>query len=485
MSISGSLSNALSGLTAAARSVEVVSSNVSNALTDGYGRRELELSSRSLGGRGAGVAINGVYRRVDEKVISERRLADAAMGQSSTAMGFLSDLEKALGSPEDPQSLTGVINQLETSLIESASRPDSQSRLNAVLSATKGLAAKFNQVSDRIQSLRLSADHEIANAVLQLNDGLQQAAKLNGAIRTQLAAGYDATALMDQRQQVIDKISQLVPLRQVDRGGGQIALFTPGGAILLDGKPASVGFTPVNLIVPQMKFGSSSLSGLTINGQAVSPGPDGPLAGGKLAGLFEVRDSQAVTAQARLDAVARDMIERFADPSVDPTLGATDPGLFTDGGAAFNSANEVGLAGRIAVNALVDPAAGGGVWRLRDGLGATTPGDVGNAAGLTALSNALTRAKTPPASGGFLGAARSASGLAGDLLSLNKADIRQADSAMSFATAQVDTLKALELQGGVDTDYEMQQLLLIEQAYSANARVVSTVDKLIQTLLGL
>ena len=35
---------------------------------------------------------------------------------------------------------------------------------------------------------------------------------------------------------------------------------------------------------------------------------------------------------------------------------------------------------------------------------------------------------------------------------------------------------------GVDTDAEMQKLLLIEQSFSANARVITTIDALIQTL---
>eukprot|EP00581_Thalassiosira_minuscula_P024003 CAMPEP_0184437988 /NCGR_PEP_ID=MMETSP0738-20130409/628709_1 /TAXON_ID=385413 /ORGANISM="Thalassiosira miniscula, Strain CCMP1093" /LENGTH=42 /DNA_ID= /DNA_START= /DNA_END= /DNA_ORIENTATION= len=41
MSISSALSNALTGLTASARRAEVVSSNISNAMTEGYGRRSL------------------------------------------------------------------------------------------------------------------------------------------------------------------------------------------------------------------------------------------------------------------------------------------------------------------------------------------------------------------------------------------------------------------------------------------------------------
>jgi hypothetical protein len=46
MSISGAVANALSGLTASARSAEVISSNIANAMTDGYGRREVVLGFR-------------------------------------------------------------------------------------------------------------------------------------------------------------------------------------------------------------------------------------------------------------------------------------------------------------------------------------------------------------------------------------------------------------------------------------------------------
>ena len=46
-------------------------------------------------------------------------------------------------------------------------------------------------------------------------------------------------------------------------------------------------------------------------------------------------------------------------------------------------------------------------------------------------------------------------------------------------------LKELELSAGVDTDAELQELLRIEQHYAANARVITTVDELMQTLLSI
>ena len=60
MSIGSAVSNALSGLGAAAESAELISSNVSNALTPGYAKRDLIVSSRHSSQ--GGVKIDGVLR---------------------------------------------------------------------------------------------------------------------------------------------------------------------------------------------------------------------------------------------------------------------------------------------------------------------------------------------------------------------------------------------------------------------------------------
>ena len=60
-----------------------------------------------------------------------------------------------------------------------------------------------------------------------------------------------------------------------------------------------------------------------------------------------------------------------------------------------------------------------------------------------------------------------------------------AEAAGAHATARQSALSDLELVEGVDTDAEMQTLLLVEQAFSANARVIRTLDELIQQLIGL
>lgn len=485
MSLSLSLSSAVSGLQASARSAELVSSNVANALTDGYGRRDIQLTARSLGGTGSGVEITGVVRVTDHVLLSDRRVAQANMAGSAVLADAFARLEAVIGTPGDAASLGGKIAGLDSALLAATSRPDSEQRLAAVLTAAQGLATQVGKASIAVQMERERADDRIAENVKELNDTLAKVAALNAQILKQVVADRDASPLMDQRQQLIDKIAEIVPLRQIDRDTGQIALISTGGAALLDGRPALFGFTPVGKVTPDMTLASGALSGLTMNGRPVTFGDgSGKLDGGAMAANFRLRDIEAPVQQVRLDALARDLIARFANPSVDTTLTSGAPGLFTDAGAAFNAATETGLAGRLAVNTAADPANGGALWRLRDGLGATTEGPPGESALLTALRGQLT-AFLAPVSGGFAPGARSFSGLASDVLSYVSRARTGAEAEQSYTAARYNSLRADELAAGVDTDQQLQSLLLIERAYGANAQVIKTVDSMIKLWLGM
>ncbi|MCR8724347.1 flagellar hook-associated protein FlgK [Frigidibacter sp. ROC022] len=485
MSITSAMYNALSGLTAASRGIEVVSSNVANARTPGYARRELSLSGQVLAGAGSGVQVSGVRRVVDQGVLADLRLADSAVAADDTRLAFQNRIGGLIGMPGESGSLSDRIAVMQATLVEASNRPDSSARLTAVAAAAEEVAERLKATSDDIQAARMEADHDIAAAVTRLNADLAHVRDLNVAIRGLSTSGRDYAGLVDQRQTLIDGIATLVPVRELPREDGMVALVSTGGAILLDSSAATVRFDPVGIITPDMSIGSGALSGLTLNDQPVSvTGGTGPLGGGRLGALFDLRDGMAVEAQTMVDAMARDLYERFADPALDATLNAGEPGLFTDGGGGFVATDEVGLAGRLQVNAAVDPGQGGAVWRLRDGLQATAPGDVGDGSLLTGMADALNAARSP-ASGPFGATARSAGGLAGEASALWSGTTLSLEKSMAYANSRAETLRNLHLQDGVDTDHEMQELLSLEQAYGANARVVSTIDDMIQTLLGL
>lgn len=480
MSISGTVASALSGLTVAARAAELVSSNVANARTEGYARRTLELAPRTVGVSGQGVQAVAVLRATDPIITGDRRLAQAGAAERQARADFYAGIESLLGSPEEAGSLTARIAAFDATLIEAASRPDADTRLTAVLDAAKGIIRNLSAAATDVQRARETADGAIGATVRQINDALAGIAAFNAQILSLNSTDRDTSALMDQRQRLIDGIAPLIPLREVDRGSGLIALYSTGGATLIDGdRPAVLGFTAVGVVTAEMTLEGGALSGLTLNGKPISAAEGGPLSGGKLSADFALRDQVAPSVQADLDRLARDLVERFADPAVDPTLAPGDAGLFTDLGGPFLPANAAGLSTRLRINPAADPAQGGQIWRVRDGMQATAPGPSGNSRLLVALHDAL---NTPVASGGA--GARSHSVMAAQIVSGIASGRLSAETEAAYSTARADALRVLELENGVDTDRELQDLLMIEQAYAANARVLETVEEMIQLLLG-
>ena len=484
MTISSALNSAMSGLQAASRASELVSNNIANALTPGYARRTLSVSS-ATSGAGTGVQVNGVTRHVDAQVIADRRLAGSEFGYRATTSTYMTRVEDLIGTSDQTGSLSARLADFQSSLITASSRPDAIERLsNAALSA-RDLVDTINSVGEGIQDTRSQAENSIADQVSRLNDALQGVQQINSAITRAAGRSVETSSLQDERQILIDEISEMVPVRMIDRDYGAVALYTTGGTILLDGSAVEVGFETANTVTPYMSIEDGSLSGLTINGYSISTSSSsGRLHGGTLGAQFEIRDELAPSAQSQIDALARDLIERFENSSVDPTLAAGQPGLFTDAGAVFDNTLEPGLANRLALNALVDPSTGGETWRLRDGLGASNPGPTGDASLLNALSDALTQTRVP-SSGDFGSSALSAFDVATGIASQLGSDRLREDQLLSFASAQFYELSERELANGVDTDSELQNLLIIEQAYAANARVIETVDEMFDTLIRL
>lgn len=483
MSISSALSNALSGLNVAARASDVVSSNIANAMTEGYGVRSLSVAARIVGNAGSGAWVTGILRHEDLVLDGHRRRAEAEAAFATQQNRHLTRLEGAIGAPDQPGSLSDRGAAFEAALVAAAAGPQDTNRLTAAVNAAVALAEAVNGISAHVQDQRLEADGDIGRAVTRINTALADLAALNARIRQDTGGGRDVAALLDAQAQLVDDIAPLIPLQSRRDGTGALQLYSADGQALLDGRAAVLAFSPVTIITPEMSQADGTLSGLTLNGRALTlGGAHAALAGGGLAALFAVRDEWGPAAQADLDAVARDLVTRFATAGFDATLPPGAPGLFTDAGAALDPAHETGLAARLAVNRALIPAEGGAPWRLRDGLGAVMPGAVGAAAFLQAQIDALAAPMTTQ-SGSFAPTPRSFAVLLADHLNgigyaRQGADVKQANTA-----ARLNVLRDEALRQGVDTDAEMQRLLRIEQVFAANARVVSAAEEMIDQLI--
>lgn len=482
MSINIAMNAAVSGLTAAARGVQVASGNVANAMTEGYAPRKLQLGTAVLGGMGAGVRVLGVDRQVDPVLTGLTRQAGADRAGAETEARFWSGFEQAIGEPDDPFALAGRVAAFETALVAAANRPDMDQRLAAVVSAADAITREFGALERHVQQARLEADRAIARDVSELNDGLSRLARLNGEIVSLRASSEPPLALLDERQNLITRLSEIVPLREYQTPEGRSMIYTEGGQLLLDVTPSVVGFEPTNLVTAGLTREGGQLSGLTLNGRAIpNPGDGGPFGGGRLAASFEVRDRHGVAAQTALDQMAAELIQRFEAPGIDQS-NWSGPGVFTDNQLALGSPPAAGLAGRMEVNERVKPVDNGFLWRLREGLAPndTDPrGPVGDATQLNLWVQAM---QAPLAAPGGTAAASFGDNV-GRSLSVISQERQGFEDRQAHTAARATELYERVLAQGVDTDAEMQRLVLIEQAYAANARLIQVADQMLRRLM--
>ncbi|MEM9169147.1 MAG: flagellar hook-associated protein FlgK [Pseudomonadota bacterium] len=477
MSISNALSNAVTGLAAATRRADIVSANIANALTPGYSRRDVVVNQRILGGVGAGVSIDGISRASNPAVTTQRRTADGVAAQDQIVAQTYEAFNGALGEPDDAFSIFAQFSNLEGSLRDLAATPESIPLQDQTAAAAQSIVDELRRLTDQTQETRRSSDAAIAEGVERVNAALQTLEQVNADISSLEIAGQDASAQLDLRQQLIDEIGEYVPVREIRREFGKVDLMTEEGVFLLAGDARTLTFDGPRGMAPDQSLADGQLSRLTVDGVDITPG-DAALGAreGAFAAHFKVRDEIGPEFQGQLDALARDLIERFQD--IDPTLLPGDPGLFTDGGGAFDPANEIGIAGRIAVNETVAAE----VWRLRDGIGAAAQGPSANSDILRTMLDSLTALRTPPTSLGLTSAVSAVEAAAGLTSLVGGARVR-ADNALAASNARAQALKDAELESSaVDTDAELQKLLQVEQAFAANARVIQVADQLIQQL---
>ncbi|MEM9705819.1 MAG: flagellar hook-associated protein FlgK [Pseudomonadota bacterium] len=482
--ISTALSNAVSGLSAASRRADIVAGNIANALTPGYSRRDLSVSEQVRGGAGGGVQVDGVTRSNDPVLTGQRRRAEGVSVGDEIAARTYADFNTALGEPDEPFSLFAQYANFERGLRDLAETPESAPLQNAAVDNANALITNLNDLSTRVREVREGADRAIARDITTVNNALKEIESLNLEIASASSSNADVNGLIDQRTNLIDQVSQVIPVREIVREQGRVDLITDQGVFLLNTFAREIEFTPTPTITADLTLAGGGLSGISVDGVDITPG-SGILgvAGGTLGGNLRVRDEIAPQFQGRIDGLARDLIERFE--GIDPTLAPGAAGLFTDAGAPLDPANESGLAGRIRLNAAVDPGQGGQVFRIRDGLGATAAGPSGNATNIRTFLDALTTARATPASLGLGGAQSAANAVAAVTTEIGSARI-QAETSFAATAARTTSLRDAELETtAVDTDAELQRLIEIEQAFAANARVIQVVDELTELLLSI
>lgn len=482
MSISSAINAARSGLQVSSLRAGVVASNVSNASTPGYVRRSVILAETVRGNQTTGVHSDGIARSTNAALTAQRRLLSSDLAQAGVLSSTWQSISSRVGDSLDSESLFHRFSQFETALSAAVLSPESSSQASALLDSAKSIVQEFNSLSDMAVSLRKEADFEISQGVETVNQALQQVESLNGKIAKAKPGSSQEAALLDERQRVLDTIGEYLPIQTVERDTGVIDVLTVEGVYLVSGKARQIEFTPSANFHPSQTLAGGNLSGISVDGIELTPGTNsfGAVSSGMLGALFQLRDQDLPAFSAQLDTVAEDLVTRLSDDAIDPTKTPGAFGLFVDPDPAAGP----GLAGRLAINAAVDPAQGGELSRLRDGLGAVTPGPTGDSTILNNMLNAVTSVRLVNANG--IQGSFSSAELAAQFSSIVGQSRVGNEAVLSSVTTQHNLFAdAEQAETGVDIDAQMQELLMVEQAYSANARVIEIASQMLDRLMEL
>lgn len=307
MSLSIARYAAYSALMTTQSQIGVTSSNIANADTDGYTKKTATQISTTSNGIGTGTTITGISSSVDKLLLKQLNQAVSALGAATATNSYASQLQSLMGSVSGSDDTgTSIANSLATltsALSQLADTPESTTLQSQVVTALDDLAAQLRETSAGIQALRSNADKEIGSSVDQANDLLDTINDLNKQITAASASGNATADLEDQRNQALKSLSSLIDINYYSTSSGAVQVYTSGGTALLDGAVHHLSYDTASTVTAASSYstsGSSSLSGITVNGKDIT----GEMGSGSIAALVEQRDETLPAVQAELDQLA-------------------------------------------------------------------------------------------------------------------------------------------------------------------------------------
>lgn len=454
------LGTALSGLEAMQAGIDTTSENISNASTPGYAQERVDLTdslsltyaagSAGVAGIsiGTGVTVKSILRADDPYADQQYWTQNGKAANSSTLYTQLNNLQSDLAD----SATTGISSQLSnffSAWTALGSSPSSSSASNVVAQG-RTLAQMFNSLSSQLSTLQSQASSQLTSltdsSTGQVAQYANQIAQLNAQIAAQTAAGRSPNQLEDQRSAAIDSLSSLVGVTVVPQSNGadtiQIAGITDpstGTATtinLVDGSSPAVG-NPATAVDLPATADYTAQSGGQVGALVNLSSPTGAIA----------------TLSGELDSVANTVATDVNNllPSSTPFFtGTTASTIAVSSSATATSLLAVANASSVTPSDPSDPA--------------TSGTDLINQ--LSELASTATGAYSS-----FVDQVGEAVDSAHDADTTNQA-------LLTAVTNQRDSVS------GVSLDQEMTDLITFQQGYQASAKVMNTMETVLQTLIS-
>lgn len=459
---------AASGIQAQTIALDSASEDLSNVGTSGYDRQRVNLSPLPGGAVGSGVTVTSVQNISNALLDAQALSSTAASSAASSLSQVLSTVQAAFPEPSS-SGLQAQLSSFWSSWDTLGNDPTNAAAGNQVIDAAQNIATGLNTASQALSTATSDTTQQIDSTVSNDNQVLARVAQLNSEISNDQASGGSPT-LVDQRNALVSQLAKDLGVTTMSQSNGSVSVYLQGNVLVEGGQAQSLTPTSAGQVDVSSSGGAPTLT------------PGGSV-GGLAASLSDITSFQA-----QLNSVASSLASTVntqlqAGYYYTPGSSTGTPGVplfVSSGGGASVNAADISLNPSVVANpselAVASSATAG-------------PNDGSNAQAIAELASTPT-----DSSGNYVVSS-------GPLLSLNGKPspdalyrslvgdlgtvVQNASTTATATSGQANVVTAAQQAvEGVDPNQEMVQMLAYQNAYQASAKVLSTVQTTIQSLLA-
>jgi flagellar hook-associated protein 1 FlgK len=456
------LNTATTALWAQQRGLDVTGQNIANVNTAGYSRQRAEL--QSVNGNavpatyavsnqvGQGVDSDKVIRIRDAFLESRAQTESATSARLTVADDTLAQIEQAFREPGET-GIQAKMTAVFTAWGDVANHPTEDGARTAVLQKTATLVAEMHTANSSLDKQWVQTRDSLDALAQEVNAKAASIADLNTAIKRATQGGLPVNELADKRDGLVLELSNAIGATSTPGENGQVSVIVAGATLVSGGSAIALevdGTLDPAIATPGNPRFVTDPGGIALN--------VGGTAGGKLTALTTTIPDY----RSALDQVAQGLAAEFNAAQAN---GVDKNGL--RGEAMFDAGTDTGPITAANLTLRITDTADLAAAHL-DTEGQKTS-DNRNATAMGALQNSTT--------GAVVGYRKLIVALGVDA-SVATSNLKT----QAVISSQVDASR--ESVSGVNLDEEMTNMLQFQHAYSAAARMITTIDETLDVLIN-
>ena len=451
MSISSIMENSKRGVQANQSAIKLTSENIANVNTPNYSRRlatfsDMNSTTAKFGTLSSSNVSEDIYRKRNSFVDAQFLQQNPNLSKYTTDTELFTQIEDIFAEPGD-SGISEHLDEFWSAWGDLSNDPESETARMVVVDKAVALEKAFNRVNSELVNLKENIGTNLQSDVDAINSKLNALAQIN----TEISAN-NSDALMDERDTLVTELSEYFEIQTSEGQHGEITVSVAGQIL--------VSNETVNEIV---LYTENSGNSYDFNIKVRNATNKIDVQSGEIGSMLSIANDYIPNYQSRLDNVAVNLANEVNS--------VHEKGYDLSGHTGINFfKTNINSAGNFAVNTTItdNPY----LVATSDQLGESANSNIAKMINELQNQNTLNGVSINDYY----------SGIATDI----GAKVQKSTDLMDSQQIIVNTIQnQQDSESGVSLDEELVNLSKFQQAYQASAKVIGTVQELIDSILTL